>query len=87
MQLLTPAFLAAAANAFSFNMMDANGNGIPDIFEDVIAMLREPEEDCSCLQTHGLPVQFTEDGEGFIEYTDEEGETHQLPANYGLTTC
>jgi len=48
----------------------------------------EPEEDCSCVITHGDGIElfWTEEGVHYIEYT-ADGETYQYPPNYGLSQC
>ena len=59
---------------------EAEGLAGPEEIEE------EPEQDCSCLPQHGLPVYWTEEGVHYIEYTDDEGTVHQYTPDYG-TSC
>ena len=55
-----------------FDQLDENEDGIPDIYQRVLDQYvpeEEPEEDCSCLISHGLPVNVNELGEAFITVT------------------
>ena len=65
-------------------------------FDMVMDMLEEEEEveempaiemDCTCLQQHGLPVYWTQEGVHYIEYTDEDGVVYQYPPSYGTGSC